>query len=629
MPMRSIQRSVIILLFGFLNLSGSVLAHQNSAVRTRISVENASQLTSIRRFGRGIVERVAWSSNNETLAICTTAGIWLMRAAVPDDKPALLQDKSDCHAIAFSPDGSSIASYGTIDDPTVRVWDTKTGALKLAAQWQGQQPGWIYAVAFSPDSSSVAFGGSTAVQLYNLNTKSVQIFSTSPYASMPNSLAVNGSSTILAVGGDYGVKIWDIKSTKVLAELREGRADQISFSPDEKFIVAASGKTIRFWNVTGGQRGVFDNKERVFDARFSVDGKTIISTTANSTIVWDVAKFVRVASTRYPYAPLRDVMLNRDGSLVAGISNSGDGVYIWETKTAKPRGMLPFTRQMRGVRFSVSGQNLIFGGNSGAWIWNLSSDNVLELKPKAYTSYSVVGFMNGDSIAYTSDESSGEQRWSVSSGQELPSVTKQPYGGRKALSADGRLLAIRRRDESIIVLNADTGEPVQSFIGHSDLIRYLLFSPDGKLLVSSANDSTIRLWDVGTGKEVLQIKEKSRMIVADFVAFNPNGSEIVSGIGDTLTFWSVDDGRPLRTLTQPSAYLYRRGIGSIAFSPDGSVLASTGSDGNLYLWDVRLNKLIKTVEGHLQFIQSINFNSEGTLIASASEDGTVRVWGVP
>ena len=106
--------------------------------------------------------------------------------------------------------------------------------------------------------------------------------------------------------------------------------------------------------------------------------------------------------------------------------------------------------------------------------------------------------------------------------------------------------------------------------GHSRSITSVAFSPDGRLAVSGSDDSTLKLWEVFTGREVRTFQGITANVTA--VAFSPDGSLVLSGHNDgTLAFWEVSTGQKIRKIEGHATWIH-----SVAFSPDGALLATGG-----------------------------------------------------
>jgi len=106
------------------------------------------------------------------------------------------------------------------------------------------------------------------------------------------------------------------------------------------------------------------------------------------------------------------------------------------------------------------------------------------------------------------------------------------------------------------------------------------------------------------------------------VAFSPDGKVLASGsFDDTIKLWDVQTGRALQTLTGHSD-----NVNSVAFSPDGKVLAS--GSATIKLWDVQTGRVQQTLTGYSDIVNSVAFSPNGKVLASGSYDNTIKLWDV-
>jgi small GTP-binding protein len=190
---------------------------------------------------------------------------------------------------------------------------------------------------------------------------------------------------------------------------------------------------------------------------------------------------------------------------------------------------------------------------------------------------------------------------------------------RIAWSPDGSYLASPSSDKTIRMWDARNGACVHTLqAGHTEGANSVAWSPDGRRLASSG-DTTIRLWDVISGKLLQTLEGHAHSI--DSVAWSPDGQRLASASRDkTIRLWDVISGKLLQTLEG-----HAHSIDSVAWSPDGRRLASSG-DTTIRLWDVISGKLLQTLEGHAQFVNIVAWSPDGQRLASASEDNTIRLW---
>jgi WD40 repeat protein/serine/threonine protein kinase len=106
------------------------------------------------------------------------------------------------------------------------------------------------------------------------------------------------------------------------------------------------------------------------------------------------------------------------------------------------------------------------------------------------------------------------------------------------------------------------------------------------------------------------------------VAFQPNGKLVASGSRDgTVKLWDRGTGREHSTLQ-----VARSDVNDVTFSPDGATLASASSDGKVKLWDAATGKVVATLAGHTSYVFAVAFSPDGKWLASGSHDKTVRLW---
>jgi len=130
-------------------------------------------------------------------------------------------------------------------------------------------------------------------------------------------------------------------------------------------------------------------------------------------------------------------------------------------------------------------------------------------------------------------------------------------------------------------------------LGHSSIVSSVAFAPDGKVLASGGFDDVIKLWDVGSGRELRTLSAHQARVLS--VAFSPDGKVLASGGADgAIRLWDGATGTELRAM-KPDRFF----VNSVVFSPDGKVLASGSGAGKIELWDVASGRELRTLSGHL------------------------------
>lgn len=272
------------------------------------------------------------------------------------------------------------------------------------------------------------------------------------------------------------------------------------------------------------------------------------------------------------------------------------------------------------------------------WLLSLSAPNNSVWANLVKSSVRSVAFSPSGNLLATG---SGDitKLWSTSSGELLTTLTGHSNSIRSvAFSPDGRLLATGSRDKTAKLWDADSSKLITTFNGHSGIVTSVAFSPDGKHLVAGSYDSTVKLWDVDSGKLLLKLTGHfGQSFFALSVAFSPDGKLLATGCSDntaklydtdsgnrpptpTGKFYAIITGKLLDIITGHTGI-----INSIAFSPDGKMLATGSFDNTAKLWDADNRECLTTFH-HTDTVYCVAFSPDGKLLATGSLDNTAKLW---
>ncbi|HUH02405.1 MAG TPA: WD40 repeat domain-containing protein, partial [Kofleriaceae bacterium] len=184
-----------------------------------------------------------------------------------------------------------------------------------------------------------------------------------------------------------------------------------------------------------------------------------------------------------------------------------------------------------------------------------------------------------------------------------------------AFSPDGAVVASASNQS--MLFSPSTGELVAIPPGRGD--RAIAFSPDGAQLIAAA-DSDLRMWDAGTGRELRVTRAHDRVLAA---AFSPDGTRIATAGTDHLVrLWDAAGGGEVATLRG-----HRDAVSAIAFAPDGATLVSAGRDQVAIVWDLANGTERARLE-HDDVLHAVAVSPDGARLATGSQSGVVTEWDV-
>ncbi len=226
----------------------------------------------------------------------------------------------------------------------------------------------------------------------------------------------------------------------------------------------------------------------------------------------------------------------------------------------------------------------------------------------------------GAARAYTPEALSVFQQARAADAQILAITGHTDQLRSVAFSPDGRRILTASWDKTARIWDAATGQEITQLIGHTDRVWFAAFSPDGRRVITASHDKTARIWDAATGRQILVLNGHQDRVTC--AAFSPDGRRVVTSSYDkTARIWDAATGQQILVLSgHADLVMYA------AFSPDGRRVVTASHDRTARIWDAATGRQIRLLSGHTDWLTTASFSPDGLQVVTASYDKTAGIW---
>lgn len=533
-----------------------------------------------------------------------------------------LNHKGPVTAVHFSPDGQSVLTASGND---VFLWQSnqfQKAAVKLS------HAGVVRHAEFSPDGSLVLTASDDrSARLWNARTGQ-PVGKPMLHEDWVYEAAFGaGGKMVVTSSHDRSARVWDgATGDPLTGPMRhDGVVRTSRFSPDGRLLAVAAENDVRLWDVATGspQGGVLRHGGGVYSLAFSPDGSLLVTGSGDRQVrLWNTSSGSQLPTSMAHDDWVNQVAFSPDGMHVA--SASRDGITrVWNVPDGQAVGE-PIRQGLSVNHLAFSPNGLLLASASldrTVGIWDAWS-GVAALQPiRLESPPSSLDFSPDGRWLIVGTESGDARVVSAVSGKPLiePFVHGQAVLG-VAFSPDEKFLASASSDRTVVVWNLGTGAAQFPPMNHRGEVQMVEFSPDGSLL-ASAMELQVQVWDARTGQPIHDRIQHTLRITA--MVFSGDGKALLTAGRDRQAMlWNARTGEKL--WAQPA--LHQRTINSAVFSSDGRFVLTSSDDGMCKIWEASTGELVREGFNHSGEITQAVFSQDGKWLATSSRDKTARIW---
>jgi len=598
-------------------------------------------------------------------------------------------------AIAFSRDNRFVAAAA--GDNSVKMWDIGSGReVQTFAGTQGTvmaAMGVVF-IGFASDNRLVTVGDSVRVwdvtTGQELRTIEGSVLSAGSFNGTNSGMTLTPDGKQLLLINDAEVKFIDLTSGKEMNRVKlpddQINSLQLALSADGHVLAAGVvDKHFKFWDLTGKTSKELATTSKDFcQVTISRDGR-LLGLSENYTLrTWETGTLRELPVLKIPhggsFGTYADAFasFSEDGKKIA-TSGFDTETIIWETETAKQLSKLSGRTNMAyNVAFSSDGSQLAAGGRTR---WDLRTGRGLRLSPAELDHTYPIPSPDGRLLAVMKANNPALTLLEAETGRELKALTPSGSPGvveRARFNQDGSMIVVTygpnpdmamsasgpMRKSAVKIWDVKSGNELQTIVPDNSPID-TDFSKDGRVLATIGSMGEISLWNTQSGSKLRDLTSSPMKSLTNIM--NPQTSGRRPNIANMPNMADMAD-MMTNMIGGMSAGTMGRKVTSLAFSPDGRMLATGGvqSKSNidiaammsgatqkgskkskqpqdpadlmkdlkveaiaqLQLWDVTTGQEIASLKGHGRAVTKVAFSRDGKLVATSSNDNVITIWDI-